>query len=487
MFRPRLLPWLLLIAACTPDVPTAPADPEQLTLVSSPPTGTPGWVLDAPLTVKVTDAGGRPAAGVVVTWQAESGAGQLESDRPLPPERPWSLLHPGWTSSSTTISDENGIARVRYAPGWESGTQRVSVTAGDATLAVLVAVTSFSATSVALGSTRACGLDPAGRMYCWQPAWRERQLIPTTMPASMRPIPTAGSERYLVLAGGNQFRDVDVCGLTTDHQLRCAFLGSADASGVITMQPVATPVPFVALTGSGVGSLAGQSWLCGLDATGQAWCRGRNDAGQLGDGTRVSRTDFAPVLGSVRFSTLVASEERACGVDLSGGAWCWGSGPARGIGLPSGDVTMVPTAIAVGRGYREVTPVSFGVCGIRTLTNQMECWGNAVIQLAGISGGGFGQDPTNPRLVSANPLLRAMSGSAGSSGQFLTTTGQVANWGDQVPFDLGISADPEYGAGLTGFDRILTQGTGAICSSHVSGSTVCSWVYYRGVGVPVPN
>ncbi|MES2304945.1 MAG: hypothetical protein V4558_05535 [Gemmatimonadota bacterium] len=479
--RTLLVAAMLALAACTPDVPTGPAEPTQLTLVSAPPTGTPGWLLDAPLTVKVTDAGGRPIVGAAVDWRAQSESAQLESDRPIPESRSWTALHPGWTSNSITISDENGIARVRYAPGWESGTQRVDVSAGGAALTVSVPVTSFTATSVAFGSSRACGLDVAGRMYCWKPYWPSRDYAPTTIPALMRPVPAAGPERFVQLSGSGEWRNVDVCGITVAHQLYCAALGNT--AGVVTMEPVATPVPFVAITASGIGTGPALSTFCGLDPTGQAWCRGQNNAGQLGDGTTISRTTFAPVVGSVRFSTLVVSEDRVCGVDLGGGAWCWGRGPGPDLGVADGKLITIPTAVAQGRSYREVIPVSTGVCGIRPLTNQMECWGAAMISLSGMSWPTLGQNPLDPRLVAGNPLLREVAGNAGYAGQFLTMDGRIASWG---PFDNMVIADPEYGAGLTGFDHILTQGSAAICSSHVSGSTVCSWAYFRGVGVPVP-
>ncbi|MEP6590255.1 MAG: hypothetical protein ABJC19_03640 [Gemmatimonadota bacterium] len=472
--RLLLLPCLLL-AACTPSVPTAPAEPAQLTLVSTPPTGTPGWVLDAPLEVKVIDSDGKPAVGITVTWRAEADGAQLEGSAPAPGPLKWDELNPTWSANATSISDDSGIARKQYLPGWGRGAQRVTATVGDASLIISVSVTSFMATSAAMSQSRACGLDGDGKLYCWVPSWRARQSVPIRMPAGMRPVAANTAERFLSLAGGES---APICGLTLDRALRCLVPANFDALGVATPVAVSTPVPFVQITSSA-------SSMCGLDSSGGAWCSGSNRAGELGDGTTTNRTTFGPVTGSVRFAALVTSDGRACGVDLSGGAWCWGgSGDALGVVNSSVSIITVPTAVAVGRRYSQVAPLVGGVCGIDAITAIMECWGNAAI---GRIGAPPVRDPVTPLRVVGAPHLRDFAGGANTSGQFLEVTGTVANWGDQLPFDLQLIGVPERGAGLAGFDRILTRGSGAICLAHVTGSTVCSWVYYRGAGVPVPQ
>lgn len=63
---------------------------------------------------------------------------------------------------------------------------------------------------------------------------------------------------------------------------------------------------------------------CGLDAAGQASCWGRNQVGDLGDGTTVSRSSPAPVAGGHVFRAIDAGLGSTCALDQDGAAHCWG-------------------------------------------------------------------------------------------------------------------------------------------------------------------
>lgn len=491
MFRPRLLPLVFLLAACA-EVPTGPLEPSQIAVATAPGSGTPGWLLDAPLSVRVTDLAGHPVAGVTVTWRAEAEGAQVETATPAPSEHFEWNFDPRFVTTSSSVTNADGVAQVRYLVGWTSGTQRVLVSAGQASLAVSIPVSSFGAKSVALTGTHACGLDDGGRLYCWRPTWRRRDEVPTVMPVTMRPVAANTTDRFTMLTGGADADDVVLCGLTTTQEVRCFSNVNFDAAGAVTPVAVATPVAFRSIAGSMVGvTPATGATLCGLDDAGQAWCRGQNGDGQLGDGTKVSRSSFALVSGGHQFTALTTAAGRACALDVAGAAWCWGQGPAISIGVstPFLDDTTIPTAVGVGKTFRDVAPLGSGACGIETVTNQLDCWGYAVVNRVGVpKGTATVEELTMPLKVVGSPPVLAMSGDATASAQYLATDGRIANWGDQVPdFDLQLVLAPEFGAGLTGFSAILARGTGAICSSHSSGSTVCSWAFYRGVGVPVPN
>ena len=51
---------------------------------------------------------------------------------------------------------------------------------------------------------------------------------------------------------------------------------------------------------------------------------GRNNYGQLGDGSTDSRLTPTAVLGSHTFSMITTGRYYTCGVKASGAAWCWG-------------------------------------------------------------------------------------------------------------------------------------------------------------------
>lgn len=69
---------------------------------------------------------------------------------------------------------------------------------------------------------------------------------------------------------------------------------------------------------------AGGSHTCGLTATGQAYCWGRNEVGQLGDSSNTDRPTPVPVLGGIVFRQITAGAHHTCGVSTDDEAFCWG-------------------------------------------------------------------------------------------------------------------------------------------------------------------
>jgi hypothetical protein len=68
---------------------------------------------------------------------------------------------------------------------------------------------------------------------------------------------------------------------------------------------------------------AGFLHTCGLTTTGEAWCWGPNDVGQLGDGT--GRASFVPVRVAVDVPLARLSHRPTCALTAAGQAWCWGN------------------------------------------------------------------------------------------------------------------------------------------------------------------
>lgn len=86
------------------------------------------------------------------------------------------------------------------------------------------------------------------------------------------------------------------------------------------------PVDVQGLLGPTRALALGRSHSCALSEAGGVACWGRNDAGQLGDGSRLQRPRAVPVTGLRRgVLAISAGAEHSCAV-LSGGAIrCWGS------------------------------------------------------------------------------------------------------------------------------------------------------------------
>ena len=70
---------------------------------------------------------------------------------------------------------------------------------------------------------------------------------------------------------------------------------------------------------------------------GEALCWGRNDLGQLGDGSVTDGPVPTPVAGGLTFAWISAGVQHTCGVTTSGDVYCWGGNVAGGLGNGTAD------------------------------------------------------------------------------------------------------------------------------------------------------
>ncbi|MBK8256114.1 MAG: hypothetical protein IPK82_26025 [Polyangiaceae bacterium] len=128
---------------------------------------------------------------------------------------------------------------------------------------------------------------------------------------------------------------------------------------------------------------AGSAYTCALAQTGKVSCWGNNSFGQLGDGTIVAKT--SPVPGATAFSdwTMIdAGTSHACGIRQGGIAMCWGrnnvgqigDGTKDNNGDGTADNELSPVAVAGGGTYLTVSAGSDFSCGVRT-DHTLWCWG----------------------------------------------------------------------------------------------------------------
>ncbi|KAL4520908.1 hypothetical protein Ndes2526B_g00090 [Nannochloris sp. 'desiccata'] len=138
------------------------------------------------------------------------------------------------------------------------------------------------------------------------------------------------------------------------------------------------------------GSLAcGNTFTCGLQSTGQAFCWGNdNSLGQLGTNAATGTIAPAPISGNGTYIKISAGFATACGIqnDLTG--WCWGlndQGQAGALNQsqPINSSLFTPTQIYGNDTWLEIAVGETFACGIKT-NRSLFCWGNTYSGALGI-------------------------------------------------------------------------------------------------------
>jgi alpha-tubulin suppressor-like RCC1 family protein len=188
-----------------------------------------------------------------------------------------------------------------------------------------------------------------GRVFCWgNNDWG--QLGDGTTESSFTPIPVAGDGHYEELSGDSSY----FCGRSSDGVAHCWGVlpwGYIHENLTIRTLPLlyspTVPRPVVAQQERFHSISVAYEVACGLTERGEAHCWGDNQNGQLGqDGTGPYRLNPEPILGGLTFRRLFAGYQRVCGLTTAGGAYCWGRNDQGQLGDGSTVDRALPVAVA---------------------------------------------------------------------------------------------------------------------------------------------
>jgi alpha-tubulin suppressor-like RCC1 family protein len=224
---------------------------------------------------------------------------------------------------------------------------------------------------------------------------------------------------------------------------------------------------------------AGSRYSCGLDGS-TAYCWGVNGNGQLGNGTFTDATTPGAVTAAFAFATVEVGANHACGVDTGGNAYCWGANWDGQVGDgTTGSSVTTPTTVLGGLSFFEVSAGQWHSCGIAT-SGAAYCWG---ANFYGQLGDGTTTDATAPVLVSGGLNWYAIS--AG----YYTTCGitdarEVYCWGSGSYLGDSYGADSPVPviavSGLNNFEQ-ASAGRGT-CGMTSDGDVYCWGEGYWGQG-----
>ncbi|MCB9653757.1 MAG: hypothetical protein H6729_06465 [Deltaproteobacteria bacterium] len=188
---------------------------------------------------------------------------------------------------------------------------------------------------VAVGFGFACALKMDGTLWCWG-VNDHGELGDGSLTRRYRPVQSGATQL------GNQViqattASTHMCALKMDGTMWCT--GSNNhgelGRGFYSSYDVVPGQAGAAQLADQVVSISiGMNFSCALKEDGTLWCWGRNDLGQLGDGTRWTYP-AAPVQAGVnelgdQVLSMSAGYYHACALKTDRSVWCWGSNQSDG-------------------------------------------------------------------------------------------------------------------------------------------------------------
>lgn len=184
---------------------------------------------------------------------------------------------------------------------------------------------------------------------------------------------------------------------------------------------------------------------CALKSDGSAWCWGRNNYGQIGDGTTTDRPAPRGVTGGHQFVDLSNGTYTMCGLKASGQVWCWGRNHHGQVGDGTTTDRTTPTLVSGGHLFKKIVASVSTTCGIRT-DDRIYCWGDNEDSEVG---DGTTTDRTSPRATSGGYSYKELVRLTRGWGAIRTDNVMMA-WGQSTYGELGIGSGSSVPVAISG-------------------------------------
>ncbi len=185
---------------------------------------------------------------------------------------------------------------------------------------------------------------------------------------------------------------------------------------------------------------------CGIANTGNLYCWGAGDSGQIGNGTNDSVNVPTQVImpnGITSFNMVSANTNFSCAIANRGNIYCWGGAGAGQIGNGANAGVNIPTSVIMPNGVESFTKVSTNTqfsCAIAN-NGKVYCWGTGNHSQIGNGANTNVNTPTSVVMPSGVESFTAIS----TSGDFscgIANTGSLYCWGYGPQGQLGTGNVP---------------------------------------------
>jgi hypothetical protein len=309
---------------------------------------------------------------------------------------------------------------------------------------------------VAVGRVHACARLGDGTLSCWG-VNSAGQLGDGTSSDRAQPVTPPVRDVIALAAGANH-----TCAITRSAALWCWGQGFGG-----TPQMVLASVVEVA---------AGRVHTCARTVDGAVWCWGENDEGQLGDGTTLrrltpTRVTLPPGLLPRQLGLGFA---HTCVRAADGAVWCWGRNDLGQVGDGTRVARLVPTRARIG-GAEEIAVAGDSVL-LRQADGTVRAWGS---NLQGQFGAQQLADLRMNRLVLPGPAIRLAPGAFHACIQLADQRVVCAGSNDVVR-----SRDWTEITGFGGALVSLRSGDQNVCAVRQGDAAVLCW---GGAGLMAPS
>lgn len=331
--------------------------------------------------------------------------------------------------------------------------------------------------SIGVGWAHTCSVSQTGAVYCW--GWNaygqvgDGTLVSRATPTLVHDI----SDATQVTVG-----DDFTCVLISGGTVRCwgANLNGQLGDGTTTSRM--DPVQVAGISDAvSISAAPSSAWdhVCAVLATGVIKCWGGNNAGQLGDGTKVSRLYPVTVSGIFDALSVSVGDDYSCALLSSGSIKCWGANSGGTLGDGSTIARLTPVAVSGISNATEISSRGGHACALLS-TGDIRCWGNGTV-------GGLGNGSTTTRLTptTVTGINNAVAIATGRNHTCaVLTTGEVRCWGHNYFGEIGdgtktLRKSPVTVGGVT--DAIqVAAGYTHTCAINAQSTLLCWGSNYDG-------